>query len=86
MNLIYLIAIFASVYPIAYLAAKWLVGLDVRAYRNPETKGRVVKDYPDDPTDKQLKKMFMEQNIWEVKLFLIGYSVAAALIILLMRL
>jgi hypothetical protein len=86
LNLIYLIAIFLSVYPIAYLIARWLVGLDIRAYKNPATRARVSKDYPDDPTDKDLRKMFKEQNTWEVTLFLIGYTVAALLIIFLVRL
>ena len=81
--MIFEILIFLSVYPIAYLIARWLVGLDVRAYKNPETRNRVSKDYPDDPTDKDLRKMFKEQNIWEAELFLIGYTTAALLIILL---
>jgi hypothetical protein len=83
MNLIYLIPFFA-VYPLAYLVARWLVGLDVSAYKNPATRGRVSKTYPDDPTDKQLRQMFIEQNTWEVTLFLIGYTVAGLLLYLLL--
>jgi hypothetical protein len=86
MNTFYIISIFLSIYPIAYLIAKWLVGLDVRAYKNPATRTRVLIDYPDNPTDKQLRQMFKDQNMWEIKLFLIGYTTAAGLILLLVKL
>lgn len=46
---------------------------DIRLYKNPDRKSMVATEFPENPTDQQLWKLYMKQNLFEFSMFLLGF-------------
>jgi len=65
----------------AFAWLPFVVWLDMRMYKNRKLRPKLFGDVPDLP-EKELKKTLMEANKVEVGMFLSGFFVAVALVML----
>ena len=58
---------------------------DVQLYRNPTTQKIVATPLSKNMTDAELQKAFMDQNIWEYKLMMMGYLIGLGIMYIILK-
>jgi hypothetical protein len=58
---------------------------DVQLYRNPSTQKIVATPLSESMTDDELKKAFMDQNLWEYKLTMMGYLIGLGVMYIIVK-